>query len=94
MRIGSSKEMDARTVTLLGEISAASEWRGAGEGTDENVFRLKALHRLMRVAEDCDADAVLDVNYREELLARSENPGGAPLRRICATAVAAKLKTA
>jgi uncharacterized protein YbjQ (UPF0145 family) len=94
MRVGSSKDMDARAVTLLGEISAASDWRAAAEGLDEGVFRLKALHKLMRVAEDCDADAVLDVDYREELLARSENPGSAPLRRVCATAVAVKLKSA
>jgi hypothetical protein len=94
MRIGTSKEMDSRTVTALGMISAASEWRGASDGADDNVFRLKALHKLMRVAEDCDADAVLDVDYRVERLDRTENPGAAPLKRICATAVAVKLKSA
>jgi hypothetical protein len=93
MRIGSSKEMDSKTLTSLGAVSAASEWRGANERTDENVFRLKALHKLMRVAEDCDADALLDVDYSEDVLDRAENPA-APLKRICATAVAVKLKSA
>ena len=49
---------------------------------------------LMRVAEDCDADAVLDVDYREERLDRTENPASTPLKRVCATAVAVKLKSA
>ena len=78
MRIGSSKEMDSETVTPLGTISAASEWHGASDRFDENIFRLKALHKLMRAAEDCDADGVLDVIYREEVLARAES-AGAPL---------------
>ncbi len=94
MRIGSSKEMDSKSVMPLGKISAVSEWRGAGEKTDENVFRLKALHKLMRAAEDCDADALVDVDYSEEVLARTENPGAVALKRICATAVAVKLKSA
>ncbi len=94
MRIGTSKEMDSKTVTALGTISATSEWRGATETADDNLFRLKALHKLMRVAEDCDADAVIDVDYVEERLDRSENPAAAPLKRVCATAVAVKLKSA
>jgi hypothetical protein len=92
MHIGSSKDMDSENVTQLGMISAASEWHGAGNRFDENIFRLKALHKLMRAAEDCDADGVLDVIYREELLARSEN--SAPLKRVRATAVAVKLTSA
>ncbi len=72
MRIGSSKEMDSETVTPLGTISAASEWHGASDRFNENI-RLKALHKLMRAAEDCDADGVLDVIYREEVLARTES---------------------
>jgi uncharacterized protein YbjQ (UPF0145 family) len=94
MHIGSSKDMDSEDVTPLGTISAASEWHGAGKRFDEDVHRLKALHKLMRAAEDCDADGVLDVIYREELLARSENPASAPLKRVLATAVAVKLKSA
>lgn len=94
MHIGSSKDMDSETVTPLGTISAASEWHGAGDRFDENIFRLKALHKLMRAAEDCDADGVLDVIYREELLARTENPASAPLKRVRASAVAVKLRSA
>jgi uncharacterized protein YbjQ (UPF0145 family) len=93
MRIASSKEMDSKTVTPLGKISAASDWR-ASENLDQNVFRLKALNKLMRVAEDCDADALIDVDYSEEILDRAENPGSVSLKRICATAVAVKLKSA
>jgi uncharacterized protein YbjQ (UPF0145 family) len=94
MRIGSSKELNGKTLTPLGKISAVSEWRGAGENIDDNVARLKALHQLMRAAEDCDADALLDVAYSEEFLARTENPGAGKLRRVCATAVAVTLRSA
>lgn len=93
MRIGSSKELDGKTLTPLGKISAASDWRGAGDTIDDNLFRLKALHMLMRAAEDCDADALIDVDYSEEILPHAEHPGAA-LKRICATAVAVKLKSA
>ena len=92
MRIGSSKELNQETMTSLGKISAASDWRGAGEQTD--ISRLKALHQLMRAAEDHDADALLDVNYTEEVLQRAEYPGAAPLKRVCATAIAVKLRSA
>jgi uncharacterized protein YbjQ (UPF0145 family) len=94
MRIGSSKEMDSKTLTALGKISAASDWRGSGETIDDAATRLKALHKLMVAAEDCDADALIDVDYSEEILARTENHGAAPLKRVCATAVAVKLKSA
>ena len=94
MRIGSSKEMNGETLTPLGKISAVSDWRGVGENVDGHVARLKALHQLMRAAEDCDADALVDVDYSEEFLARSENPGAGSLKRVCATAVAVKLKSA
>ncbi len=95
MRIGSSKDLKNETLNSLGLISAASDWRGAGEQSDtDDAFRLKALHQLMRTAEDHDADALLDVNYTEEILPRAEYPGAAPLKRICATAVAVKLKSA
>jgi hypothetical protein len=94
MRIGSSKELNQETLTSLGKISAASDWRGAGETIDANLFRLKALHKLMQAAEDCDADALVDVDYREEILPRTEHPGATPLKRVCATAVAVKLKSA
>ncbi len=94
MRIGSSKEMESETVKPLGTISAASEWHGAGDRFDDNIFRLNALNQLMRIAEDYDADGVLDVNYSEEVLARAENPGAAPLKRVRASAVAVKLKSA
>jgi uncharacterized protein YbjQ (UPF0145 family) len=94
MRIASSEEMDSKTVMPLGKISAASDWRASGENLDTSVVRLKALHKLMQVAEDCDADALIDVDYSEEVLARSESPGAVALKRICATAVAVKLKSA
>jgi hypothetical protein len=94
MRIGSSKEMNGETLAPVGKISAVSDWRGASENIDGHVARLKALHQLMRAAEDCDADALVDVNYSEEFLSRSENHGEGNLKRICATAVAVKLKSA
>lgn len=93
MRIGSSKDLENQTLTALGKISAASEWRGVDDANAQ-AAQLRALHRLMRQAEDCDADALLDVDYSEEILARAEAPGVAPLKRICASAVAVKLKSA
>ncbi len=94
MRIGSSKDLKNKTLNSLGQISAASDWRGAGELADADAPQLKALHQLMLAAEDYDADALLDVNYTEEILPRAEYPGAAPLKRVCATAVAVKLKSA
>jgi uncharacterized protein YbjQ (UPF0145 family) len=94
MRIGTSKDMDSKSVTPLGTISAVSDWRGAAEIVDEKIYRLRALHKLMRAAEDCDADALMDVDYSEELLAHAEYPGAAPLKRVCATGLAVKLKSA
>ena len=94
MRISRSKDMDSACVTPLGTISASSAWHGASTIANDDVFKLKALHQLMRAAEDCDADALMDVDYSEEVLARSESPGAVALKRICATAVAVKLKSA
>ncbi|WP_298425251.1 hypothetical protein [Rhodoblastus sp.] len=94
MRIGSSKDLKNETLTSLGKISAASDWRGEGDLADASASRLKALHQLMRAAEDYDADALLDVDYSEEILPHTEHNGGTPLKRICATAVAVKLKSA
>ncbi len=94
MRIGSSKDLDKSHVTPLGKISAVSDWLGAGEQGKDDVARLRALHQLMRAAEDCDADALVDVDYSEEVLSRSENPGAVALKRIRAAAVAVKLKSA
>jgi uncharacterized protein YbjQ (UPF0145 family) len=93
MRIGSSKDLKNQTLNSLGLISAASDWRGGGELADGDASRLKALHELMRIAEDHDADALLDVNYTEEVLPRADYPGAAPLKRVCASAVAVKLKS-
>jgi hypothetical protein len=93
MRIGSSKELNDAMLKELGEISASSNWRGASDMVDSQLFQLKALHMLMRAAEDCDADALVDVTYSEEVLAKTEHSGAA-LKRVCATALAVKLKSA
>jgi hypothetical protein len=94
MRIGNSRDMDKDHATPLGKISAVSDWLGAGDPGMSDVARLRALHKLMRVAEDCDADALVDVDYSEEFLQRTENPGAMPLKRVRAAAVAVKLKSA
>jgi hypothetical protein len=94
MRISTSRDLDKTQTTSLGKISAVSDWLGAGDNGKNDIARLRALHKLMRVAEDCDADALVDVDYSEEFLARTENPGAAPLKRVRAAAVAVKLKTA
>jgi uncharacterized protein YbjQ (UPF0145 family) len=94
MRIGTSKDMDKDNTTPLGKISAVSDWRGAGDEGMNDIARLRALHQLMRAAEDCDADALVDVDYSEEFLSCSENPGALPLKRVRAVAVAVKLRTA
>ena len=36
----------------------------------------------MRAAEDCDADALMDVDYSEEVLPRAEQPGAAAQARL------------
>ncbi|MCW2315052.1 hypothetical protein SAMN06265338_11245 [Rhodoblastus acidophilus] len=94
MRIAASSDIDKDQATPLGKISAVSDWLGAGDLGISDAARLRALHKLMRAAEDCDADALLDVDYSEEFLARTENPASLPLKRVRAAAVAVKLKSA
>jgi len=94
MRISTSKELDQRQVTSLGKISAVSDWLGTSEQGKDDISRLRALHQLMRAAEDCDADALVDVDYSEEILSRTENPGSSSLKRVRAAAVAVKFKLA
>jgi len=92
MRISRSKDMDSTCVTPLGTISASSAWHGASTIANDDVFKLKALHQLMRAAEDCDADALVDVDYSEERLETNDVPGAPALRRVRATGVAVKLR--
>jgi uncharacterized protein YbjQ (UPF0145 family) len=94
MRIGASSDIDKNQTTPVGKISAVSDWLGASDQGMSDAARLRALHQLMRAAEDCDADALLDVDYSEEFLPRTENPGAQPLKRIRAAGVAVKLKSA
>jgi uncharacterized protein YbjQ (UPF0145 family) len=94
MRIRSSRDLDQKQVTPLGKISAVSDWVGASEVGKDDIGRLRALHQLMQAAEDCDADALMDVDYSEEILPRTENPGSSSLKRVRAAAVAVKLKSA
>ena len=92
MRIGASIEMNREHTTPLGQVSAVSDWLSAGDASLGELARSRALRKLMRVAEDCDADGLLDVNYSEEYLPRSENPAALPLKRVRAAAIAVKLK--
>ena len=55
MRVASSKDTAKKEVTETREIAADSEWRDIVESTYENIFRLRALHNLMRAAEGCNA---------------------------------------
>jgi hypothetical protein len=92
MRIGASIEMNKDHTTPLGQISAVSDWLGAGDPGLSDLARSRALRKLVRAAEDFDADGLLDVNYSEEYLPRSENPAASPLKRVRAAAIAVKFK--
>jgi uncharacterized protein YbjQ (UPF0145 family) len=94
MRISTSKDLEQTKVTSLGKISAVSNWLGESEQGKDEIARLRALHQLMRAAEDCDADALMDVDYSEEILSQTENPGSSSLKRVRAAAIAVKFKSA
>ena len=83
----------ARVLYSIGKIQAASAWRAAGQAPVSNNWRERVLQDLIRRAEDIDADAIIELDYKvEPVEARGEC--GVKLERVCATGIAVRIANA
>jgi uncharacterized protein YbjQ (UPF0145 family) len=80
----------SRILYPIGRITAASAWHGEALASRSSDFEEKALDALIRKAEDCEADAIIGLDYQVNSVAADEVPGVA-LRRVAATGIAVKL---
>ena len=91
MRISSGEMIEgSRILYPIGRITAASPWHGEALASKSHDFEEKALDALIRKAEDCEADAIVSVDYKVDSVEGDEAPGVA-LRRVAATGIAVKL---
>ncbi len=92
MRISFSDKIDGVKTIPLGKITAASNWHGAYAASDDDFYKAKALHKLMRAAEEYEADAIVGVDYEVDQVDGGDTPGSAPMKRVCASGVAVKIR--
>ncbi len=76
----------------IGRIRACSGWRAADASTSDEDRRA-AVDALVREAQDCEADAIVGLDFEVEGI-RSADVEGVPLRRIAATGIAVKFAEA
>jgi len=82
-----------RVLYAIGRIEAASTWHPAyGSPLQEN-WRELVLRKLIRNAEDIDADAIIQVDYQNDGIIRIDETG-VKLKRVVATGIAVKLSCA
>ncbi len=103
-RLCTSAHMEAMQVTStnalqgvrihhsIGRIKASSVWRAASASTAE-ADRRAAVDALIRKAEDCDADAIVGLDFEVEGIT-SADVDGIPLQRIAVTGIAVKFAQA
>jgi len=77
---------DARIVTEIGRISAASEWRG--QSTEQQ--RMAALEKLKALALEFEADAIVGLDFEIDAVQAGEL-APVPLERVNAVGLAVKL---
>lgn len=94
MRISSSAAIDgSRILYTIGKIEAASGWHPENGAPLQQNWRERILRELIRKAEDVDADAIVDVDYRNDPAIRIDETG-IKLKRVVATGTAVKLSCA
>ena len=93
MRIIYDNDIEGVKVVPIGRIQAASGCRPA-LGGDTRLYKAKALENLVDVAEDCDADAIIEVDYGVDHADDGDLPGAATLQRVKVTGLAVKLMRA
>jgi uncharacterized protein YbjQ (UPF0145 family) len=91
MRISHTREVEGgRVLQTIGRIEAASGWHASNVTGDwKNV----ALQRLIAAAQDFDADAIVDVDYRVDGV-QTFDLAAIPLERVSVSGVAVKLARA
>ncbi len=91
MHISATNAITGRRVLhTIGKIEAASSWHAANAGQLQGNWRERVLRDLVRMAEDFDADAIIEVDYESDGLVPVDE-SGVELTRILATGYAVKL---
>jgi len=85
MLVSFTEALEGRKVSPLGRLRAAGSWRAAAAEGDRDA----AMKALMREAEDCGADAIVDVRFETDALAGSDIEG-VPLSRLSASGLAVR----
>jgi hypothetical protein len=80
-------------LNAIGRIEAASTWHPAHGCPVQENWRELVLCKLIRNAEDIDADAIIRVDYQNDGVIRIDETG-VKLKRVVATGIAVKLSCA
>lgn len=80
----------AGTMRPIGHISAVSRWFGVLDQPQEEEERKLALERLLRVAQDYEADGLIEVEFAKDQIASCDLISRT-LQRITARAVAVRI---
>lgn len=80
----------ARVIQPIGKIKAAAAWRAVGHARVSNNWRERVLQDLIRRAEDIDADAIIEVDYKIEPR-ETRDESGVALERVYAEGIAVRL---
>jgi uncharacterized protein YbjQ (UPF0145 family) len=91
MRIIFDSEIEGDKVAPIGRIHAASSWHGPRSAVTEDFYKTKALENLIDVAEDCDADAIIEIDYGIDQADAGDTPGSSLVHRVSVTGLAVKL---
>ena len=83
----------ARVLYPIGKIKAASAWHAVGHKPVSTNWREHVLQDLIRRAEDIDADAIIEVDYKIEPVENRDECGVA-LERVYATGIAVRIANA
>jgi hypothetical protein len=88
MHISSTGAIEGgRVLYAIGRIEAASSWHPAHGSPLQENWRELVLRKLIRNAEDIDADAIIQVDYQNDGVIRIDETG-VKLKRVVATGIA------
>jgi uncharacterized protein YbjQ (UPF0145 family) len=76
----------------IGRIKASAGWRAVNASASE-AERIEAVEALIREAQECDADAIVGLDFEVDAV-KSADIGGVPLQRVAATGIAVKFAEA
>jgi uncharacterized protein YbjQ (UPF0145 family) len=87
MQVSSADRLEGgRRHRLIGRIRASSCWRAASAPAAD-MDRRAAVAALIRAAEDCDADAIVGLQFEVDRIRRADFDATA-LQRVAATGIA------